>query len=242
MTGLGHGDLALYRRLWSQARPYWLQITGIFLLSLLATPVALLTPLPLKIVVDSVLGPHPLPGVLSRLVPATESSALVLLFAAVLVVSVALIHQAQSLGVMVLSTYVGEKMVLRFRAELFRHMQRLSLAYHDTRGTADSAQRWSESLAGCKSVSFSPPSHRARGQPSSGASASERVRRQSYGFFWPAIGGTVDDDSERLIPGDLAGLGCRPGDQSPTPESYRQGLGDQRRQSDQSALFHPEAD
>ncbi len=114
---------------------------GIFLLSLLATPVALLTPLPLKIVVDSVLGPYPLPGVLSRLVPAGGSSALVLLLAAALVVAVAVIHQAQSLGVLVWSTYVGEQMVLRFRAELFRHVQRLSLAYHDTRGTADSAYR-----------------------------------------------------------------------------------------------------
>jgi ATP-binding cassette, subfamily B, bacterial len=31
-------------------------------LSLISTPVALLTPLPLKIVVDSVLGDKPLPG------------------------------------------------------------------------------------------------------------------------------------------------------------------------------------
>jgi ATP-binding cassette subfamily B protein len=143
VTALGHADLALYRRLWRQARPYWPHITGVFLLSLLATPVALLTPLPLKIVVDSVLGPHPLPGVLRGLVPASESpsTASLLLLAAVLVIVVALVNQAQSLGVTVLSTYIGEKMVLRFRAELFRHVQRLSLAYHDTRGTADSAYR-----------------------------------------------------------------------------------------------------
>lgn len=103
MTAVGHADFILYRRLWRQARPHWPHITGIFLLSLLATPVALLTPLPLKIVVDSVLGSHPLPGVLSGLAPAPASSAFLLLLAVVLVVLVALINQAQSLSVMVLS-------------------------------------------------------------------------------------------------------------------------------------------
>src|SRR5205085_1925421 len=47
-------DVTLYRRLLRQARPYRLHIVGIFLLSLLQSPLALLTPLPLKIAVDSV--------------------------------------------------------------------------------------------------------------------------------------------------------------------------------------------
>src|SRR5204862_8010287 len=34
-----------------------------------------------------------------------------------------------------------ERLVLDFRAQLFRHAQRISLAYHDTRGTADSTYR-----------------------------------------------------------------------------------------------------
>ena len=44
----------LYKRLLCQARPYWAHIGGILLLGLLSTPLALLTPLPLKIAVDSV--------------------------------------------------------------------------------------------------------------------------------------------------------------------------------------------
>ena len=40
-----------------------------------------------------------------------------------------------------LSTYTGEKLLRGFRAQLFHHAQRLSLIYHDTRGTADSIYR-----------------------------------------------------------------------------------------------------
>src|SRR2546426_9353962 len=54
-------DLALYRRLLRQARPYWLHLAGLFGIGLLASPLALLDPVPLKIVFDSVLGSHPLP-------------------------------------------------------------------------------------------------------------------------------------------------------------------------------------
>src|SRR5881628_1217684 len=62
--------LTLCQRLLHQARPYWLHIAGILLLDLLSTPLVLLTPLPLKIAVDSVLGSQPLPGFLEVLLPA----------------------------------------------------------------------------------------------------------------------------------------------------------------------------
>src|SRR5207245_4186705 len=42
---------------------------------------------------------------------------------------------------LVLSTYAGQKLLLRFRARLFRHVQRLSLAYHDMKGVTDSTYR-----------------------------------------------------------------------------------------------------
>src|SRR5262249_41955595 len=38
-------------------------------------------------------------------------------------------------------THVGEKVLLDFRARIFRHVQRLSLTYHDTKGTADANYR-----------------------------------------------------------------------------------------------------
>src|SRR5438477_5588701 len=92
-------DLALYRRLLRQARPYWLHLAGVFGLGLLASPVALLNPVPVKIVVDSVLGGHPLPAFLRPLFPvAGQSPAAILLFAIALLVAVAPIGQAQALA------------------------------------------------------------------------------------------------------------------------------------------------
>src|SRR6058998_3364786 len=59
-------NLALVRRLSQQARPYWRHLLGILLLSLLSPPLALLTPLPLKIVLDNIIGTEPLPRFLSQ--------------------------------------------------------------------------------------------------------------------------------------------------------------------------------
>ena len=60
-------DLAVYRRLMALARPYWPHIGGLLLLNLLAPPLALLSPVPLKIAVDSALAGRPLPRVLGML-------------------------------------------------------------------------------------------------------------------------------------------------------------------------------
>jgi len=138
-----YSEFALYRRLLYQAQPYWPHIVSIFLISILATPLALLTPLPLKIAVDSVLGSEPIPGFLHRLLTtnAAHSKTAVLFFALGLLLLVALLNQLQVLAVWLLQTYTGEKLVLDFRAMLFHHVQRLSLSYHDYRGTADSIYR-----------------------------------------------------------------------------------------------------
>jgi ATP-binding cassette subfamily B protein len=139
----GHTEFALYRRLLRQVRPYWPHIGGLLLLSLLSSPLALLAPLPLKIAVDSAIGSHPLPGFFNALVPAAiaRSDAGVIVLAVALVVIIALLIGLVQLASTLLQTYTGEKLVLSFRARLFRHAQRLSLLYHDSRGTTDSAYR-----------------------------------------------------------------------------------------------------
>jgi ATP-binding cassette subfamily B protein len=143
MAKASYTDLALYRRLLHQVRPYWAHLTGLLLLGLLGGCLALLTPLPLKIAVDSVVGSRPLPGFLDALVPGsvTGSDTAVLLLAAGIVVAVVVLSQLQGLASSLLSTYTSEQLVLSFRAALFRHAQRLSLAYHDATGTSDSTYR-----------------------------------------------------------------------------------------------------
>jgi len=137
------GDLALYRRLLRQARPYWLHLAALFGIGLLASPVALLNPVPLKIVVDSVLGTRPLPRLLGSILPAslTQSAETILGVAIALLLLVAMVNQLQSLANKYMQTYVGERLVLGFRAQLVQQAQRLSLSYHDSRGTADALYR-----------------------------------------------------------------------------------------------------
>src|SRR5262245_48639854 len=116
MATTRYTDLALRRRLLQQARPYGWQLVGFFLLTLMATPLALLSPLPLKIAVDSVVGKQPLPDLLSILLPSavTRSHRALLLFTAMFLVVIALISQIQTFASLLLRTYVAEKLVLGF--------------------------------------------------------------------------------------------------------------------------------
>ena len=134
---------SLYWRLAQQARPYWLHLSGVFLLSLLSSPFALLTPLPLKIAVDSVLDHRPLPRILQVWLPqdVTESPTGLLVLAVGLLVGVAVLTQVRDFANGLLTSYTGEKLLRSFRAQLFRHVQQLSFSYHDTKGTADSTYR-----------------------------------------------------------------------------------------------------
>ncbi len=143
MSGAAHSDLKLYRRLLKQTRAYWPQIILIFVLDLVGAPLLLLTPIPLKIAVDNVIGSAPLPHFLAIALPSfIAHSVLWLLFtAAFLQVLLVLLGQLQDMSSYVLRTSTGEKLTLDFRARLFERLQRLSLAFHDMRGTADSIYR-----------------------------------------------------------------------------------------------------
>src|SRR5438876_914159 len=142
-------DVALYRRLLRQARPYWLHLAALFGIGLLASPIALLNPVPLKIVVDSVLGSRPLPAWLAAALPAaaTRSPATLLAVAIGLLIAVAALAQVQGLANKFMQAYVGERLVLAFRTQLVQHAQRLSLSYHDSKGSADSLYRINQDAA-----------------------------------------------------------------------------------------------
>jgi ATP-binding cassette subfamily B protein len=136
VSGRSTSDWAIYRRALGEARPRAGMIGLYFAIGLLASPLSVLTPVPLKIVADSVLGDEPLPGALQGL-----PSDAVLGFAAVLLVGVALLKEIQSRGSELTRTYVSEMLVLGFRARILRHAQRLSVVHHDTAGTADATYR-----------------------------------------------------------------------------------------------------
>ena len=142
-TKPAYSTWAIYRRVLRQIRPHWPGLGILLALGALETPVSLLMPLPLKIVVDSVLGPHPLPPFLKSFVPSwlAASPDAKLWFAVVLVMIVALLGLILRFGSWILQEYLSEKIVLQFRSKLFEHVNQLSLAQHDNRGGADLTYR-----------------------------------------------------------------------------------------------------
>jgi ATP-binding cassette subfamily B protein len=136
-------SFSVCRRVFAETRPFWGRIAALFALSLVATPLTLLNPIPLKLIVDSVLGSQPLPPILAALLPdgAMRGSAAAIALIASLFVAIALLKQLSDLAFALLRTFTGERLVLAFRSKLFRHVQRLSLSYHDTQGAADSTYR-----------------------------------------------------------------------------------------------------
>jgi ABC-type multidrug transport system fused ATPase/permease subunit len=125
-------ELVYVRKISRYVRPYWRLGAGAVGATLLLVGVGLLTPWPMKILVDSVLGSAPAPDFMAALMPAGDkTSMLVLTVAAGFVIALAA-------GIFsVASTYLKTKleiaMTLDFRSDLFQQAQRLSMSYHDQR-------------------------------------------------------------------------------------------------------------
>ncbi len=143
MRRLPSNDVRLTARLVREARPFWRHLIVVLLLAILSAPLALLTPVPLKIAVDYVLHQQPLPTWATALLPAswTGDASALLTLAAALVVVAAVLQNIEGYASWFLQLYVGEKLSLRLKARLLAHVQKLSLLYHDTRGTADALYR-----------------------------------------------------------------------------------------------------
>ncbi len=135
--------LAVYRRAFKEVRPFWPHLGVILILGLAATPIALLTPLPLKIIVDSVLGQQPLPAQLARMLPdGLRSGPEAILQAAIgLAVVLVLVTVAHRNAEWLVREWVAERMVKLFRARLFRHALQLATLGQDSRTLQDLAFR-----------------------------------------------------------------------------------------------------
>src|SRR5213594_2849011 len=122
-------------------RPYLGPLVVLLLVSLLAIPITLIVPLPIKILVDSVLGSQSLPGYLTILLGSQVSKSFAIWLAISMLLGTAVLTWLLNMVNVWYSNKVGNRMTLDIRARLFRQMQRLSIAYHDTMGAADSAYR-----------------------------------------------------------------------------------------------------
>ena len=135
------GNKPVLARVLLESRSCWPHLLGIAGLSVLSLPLMLLYPLPLKIVVDSVLGSQPLPRWLVIGIPILRGRGTSLEAAIWVLLGIALLVSAQSLAAWWLQTYTGEKLVWDFRARLLNHVQRLPLMFHDRYGATDSVYR-----------------------------------------------------------------------------------------------------
>src|SRR5437867_5413199 len=103
----------------------------------------ILQPLPLKIVIDNVLGTKALPQWLAPLLTFVfgTNKAAMLNFAVVSVVLVALLNALSSYVESLSMTKVGQWLTHDLRSTLYHHIQRLSLSYHDRSQTGDLISR-----------------------------------------------------------------------------------------------------
>lgn len=144
----------LLRRILGDVRPFWGQIAILFVVDLLATPLALLAPVPLKLAVDSVIGDEPFPGPLRWVLGTDPSPAAALAAIALTMLAIVALSQVQEMLSWLLHTRTGESITMSMRARLFRHAQRLSLAFHDRRGTTDSIYRIQYDTYGIQSTTI----------------------------------------------------------------------------------------
>jgi len=110
---------------------------------LLATPLALLVPVPLMVAVDSVIGNNSLPSFLQLTMPGSVSNSKpsILALTIILIIVIAILSQLRAVSGALLESYVGQRLVMEFRSRLLNHAQRLSATYHDTKGTPDTVYR-----------------------------------------------------------------------------------------------------
>src|SRR2546430_12725797 len=133
----------MFRRLLVELRPSLGAFFLLLIVNILAVPLALVSPLPIKMIVDNVLGSQPFPGFLRIFVPDQSPASkdyVIMLAVVILLGSTVLVYLQNLLNIWSTNT-VGNRMTLDMRDRLFRQMQRLSIVYHDTKGTADSTYR-----------------------------------------------------------------------------------------------------
>ncbi|MCV7357945.1 ABC transporter ATP-binding protein [Mycolicibacterium fluoranthenivorans] len=116
-------------------RPYRWLVAGIFGVLLIQIVMGLAAPWPLKVVLDSVVGDHPLPGWLHGLLQPLlggEGRMHIAGLAAIMVIVIAVIAALATYAANYLTETVGQRIGNDLRTRAYHHLQQLSLNYFDT--------------------------------------------------------------------------------------------------------------
>ena len=125
------------------SKPYSGMFVIFIIISIVEIFVGLLAPWSMKILVDDVLGNEPLPAWLSSTVNAFSLESKFSLLVAVCLggLLIGITSEIISLAHTQLQVGIGQKMVLNVQRDLFEHLQKLSLRYHQQTGTGDAIYR-----------------------------------------------------------------------------------------------------
>jgi ATP-binding cassette, subfamily B, bacterial len=124
--------MSIYRRVLHYYRPFWRQTVFGLLLSLVGVGLNLLKPWPFKLIVDDFLRPNSGPrGDWRTFVP----------LLCLALVAIQLVWGIINWITNYLFVKIGLQALLKLRTDIYAHLQRLSLTFHDTRRSADSSFR-----------------------------------------------------------------------------------------------------
>lgn len=126
---------ALLPRALPYLRPYKRHSVSSIAVTGLLAAAALAEPWPLAFVIDTVLGDRPAPSWVSGLIGEEAGPLILLAVGAALLIT--LVTGGLTVVNQYLTTTVDQKMGLDFRSDLFQHVQRLSLTFHDDQRTGD---------------------------------------------------------------------------------------------------------
>ena len=135
-------SMSIYRRTLAYYRPFLSETLLALGLGLVVTAFNLLKPWPFKYIVDGVLPPG-VPEAKAQLAAWFGSVAppTLILFLCLTLIAITLLAGLVNLWSSYLLINVGLKSLMRIRTELYAHLQRLSLKFHDTRRSSDSSFR-----------------------------------------------------------------------------------------------------
>jgi ATP-binding cassette subfamily B protein/subfamily B ATP-binding cassette protein MsbA len=137
------GSLRRQLRLLRYARPHWRTILILIATMVVEIGLDLLKPWPLKLVIDNVLGhqSHPTPHIITGLLPGSSSPHGLLAWAAGGTVAIFVLATATKTLHSYFSLRVGQRMTFALAADMFAHLQRLSLRFHSRQPLGDTIER-----------------------------------------------------------------------------------------------------
>jgi ABC-type multidrug transport system fused ATPase/permease subunit len=124
--------------------PHWRALAVVIVTTGVAVGLEVLRPWPTKILVDHVLGQEPVPEILNRMLPwlpGPAGSRGLLVWVCIATVVIFFAGTLITMATMSASVRLGQRMVFDLGADLFAHLQRLSLLFHSRRPVGDTIAR-----------------------------------------------------------------------------------------------------